>query len=81
MSLEYSQSLDGKPILRGLLDSMAIVVDINCLLVQRHGDLIRIYLNDKYQQTCRAHIEFTTMLFGNDLPKQVQEFVIQIELV
>ena len=41
--------------------------------MQRRRDLIRPDLNDNYQQLCSEHIEFTSWVFGDDLPKQVQD--------
>ncbi len=41
--------------------------------MQRHRELIRPDLNDQYQQICSEQTEFTTWLFGDDLPKQVQD--------
>ena len=30
-------------------------------------------LNNQYQQICGEHVEFTDLLFGNDLPKQIHD--------
>ena len=62
-----------KAIIKHLMDSVALLGHTNCELVQRRRDLIRPDLNNNYQQLCSEHIEFTSWLFGDDLPKQVQD--------
>ena len=62
-----------KAMVKHLMDSVALLGHTNCELVQRRRDLIRPDLNNKYQQLCSEHIEFTSWLFGDDFPKQVQD--------
>ena len=64
---------NSKGIIKNLMDSVALLGHTNCELVQRRRDLIWPDLNDNYQQLCSEHIEFTSWLFGDDLPKQVQD--------
>lgn len=73
MQADSSQLDDNKSLIRSLMDSMAILGHTNYEFVQRRRELIRPDLNDKYQQLCGEHIEFTNWLFGDDLPKQVQD--------
>ena len=62
-----------KAMVKHLMDSVALLGHTNCELVQRRRDLIRPDLNNNYQKLCSEHIKFTSWLFGDDLPKQVQD--------
>ena len=73
MSSDSTHPIDNKGIVKSLMDSVALLGHTNCELVQRGRDLIRPGLNDQYQQICSEHILFSSWLFGDDLPKQVQD--------
>lgn len=60
-------------VIKTLIDSVALLGHANCELVQRRRDLIRPALNNQFQQICGEHVEFTELLFGNDLPKQIHD--------
>ena len=74
MRLEFSSlKLSDENNARTLLDVIALLDHANCELIQRRRDLIRPDLNNQYQQICTEHVGFTDLLFGNDLPKQIQD--------
>ena len=73
MSSHSTHPIDNKAIVKSLMDSVALLGHTNCELVQQRRDLIRPDLNDEYQQICSEHILFSSWLFGDDLPKQVQD--------
>ena len=62
-----------KALIKHLMDSVAL---LGILIVNLSRDLIRPDLNNNYQQLCSEHIEFASWLFGDDLPKQVQDIII-----
>ena len=68
-----SLQLSSENVARTLLDVIALLGHANCELIQRRRDLIRPDLNNQYQQICAEHVGFTDLLFGNDLPKQIQD--------
>ena len=65
--------LSDENVARTLLDVIALLGHANCELIQRRRDMIRPDLNNQYQQICAEHVGFTDLLFGNDLPKQIQD--------
>ena len=65
--------LSDENVARTLLDVIALLGHANCALIQRRRDMIRPDLNNQYQQICAEHVGFTDLLFGNDLPKQIQD--------
>ena len=68
-----SLQLSGENVARTLLDVIALLGHANCELIQRRRDMIKPDLNNQYQQICAEHVGFTDLLFGNDLPKQIQD--------
>ena len=68
-----SMKLSDENVARTLLDVIALLGHANCELIQRRRDMIRPDLNNQYQQICAEHVGFTDLLFGNDLPKQIQD--------
>ena len=65
--------LSHENVARTLLDVIALLGHANCELIQRRREMIRPDLNNQYQQICAEHVGFTDLLFGNDLPKQIQD--------
>jgi len=65
--------LSDENVARTVLDVIALLDHANCELIQRRQDMIRADLNNQYQQICAEHVAFTDLLFGNDLPKQIQD--------
>lgn len=55
-------------IIKTVMYSVALLRHTNCELVQRRGDL-----NNQFHQVYGEHVEFTELLSGNNLPKQVQD--------
>ena len=55
------------------IDAIAFAVQANHKLNQRRQELIRPDLNEQYRQLCAEHVPCTTELFGDDLPKTLQD--------
>ena len=68
-----SLKLSDENVARTLLDVISLLGYANCELIQRRRNMIRPDLNIQYQQICAEHVGFTDLLFGNDLPKQIQD--------
>ncbi|CAB3997045.1 Hypothetical predicted protein [Paramuricea clavata] len=66
-------STDKGKIIKLVLDSVSLVAQANIELNNRQRALIKPDLNEKFQQICGDHVPITTLLFGDDVAKTLQD--------
>ncbi|CAB4006980.1 Hypothetical predicted protein [Paramuricea clavata] len=67
------RSTDKGKIIKLALDSVSLVAQANVELNSRRRALIKPDLNEKFQQICGDHVPITTLLFGDDVAKTLQD--------
>ncbi|CAB4005586.1 Tyrosine- kinase Tec [Paramuricea clavata] len=67
------RSTDKGKIIKPALDSVSLVAQANVELNSLRRALIKPGLNEKFQQICGDHVPITTLLFGDDVAKTLQD--------
>ena len=70
---EKMTSLDYKTLIPRLTDSVALIDHVHKELSFKSRDAIRPYLNQEFKQACSRTLKPGKFLFGDDLPKTLQE--------
>ena len=63
----------GNDLLQQSTDALALFANASSELNQRRRELIKPDLHDEYKHLCSSSLAIPDQLFGDDLPKQVQE--------
>ena len=67
------RSTNKRKIIKLVLDSVSLVAQANVELNSRRRALIKLDLDEKFQQICGDHVPITTLLFGDDVVKTLQD--------
>ena len=67
------RSTNKRKIIKLVLDSVSLVAQANVELNSRRRALIKPDLDEKFQKICGDHVPITTLLFGDDVVKTLQD--------
>ena len=78
---EKNTSPDYKTLIPRLSDSVALIGHVHKELCFIRRDAIRPYLNQEFKQACSRTLKPGKFLFGEDLPKTLQQLKTTIKLM